>query len=513
MAVLELNMQELQTPRTETSDQLIKKVAKGGGVAFGGNIADRAVRFLLEILLGRVLGAAGYGLYALGYSLTMIGSQISMLGLTNGVVRFVAKYKGVGDIKRVKGTLILAFVISTLASIAVGGSLLFFSGRISRLFNMPELAGVLRAFACALPFYVIMLMVAFSARAFQRITYYTALRNIFLPVANIIIVSGIFLLGFRLLGAVYGFAIASAFSALLGLCLLKRLFPEIISGFKPFYELKKILRFSVPLLFVGFSYLIMGQIDRIMLGYFKTSKDLGIYNAAANISHQPGVIVYSLSCIFSPIISDLHNRRRVDELAKLFKTVTRWGFSLSLPLTLILVLFSKQIVAIFGPEFTSGWLALVVLSLGYLIANATGNMAGYVLQMSGKQDVQFINNLVMVFLNIGLNIWLIRIYGFLGAAIATALSVAVINIVTVIEVHKLLGMQPYETSYYKPLVAGLGAVLSFLFLSMLTTLNSLWIVNLIVFSIVYFLILHLLGLENEDMIVLKSIKRRFTHRR
>ena len=59
--VLESRMQELRTPRTEPSDQLIKKVAKGGGIAFAGNAVDKGLRFPLEILLARVLGAGGYG--------------------------------------------------------------------------------------------------------------------------------------------------------------------------------------------------------------------------------------------------------------------------------------------------------------------------------------------------------------------------------------------------------------------------------------------------------------------
>ncbi|MCK4824009.1 oligosaccharide flippase family protein, partial [bacterium] len=281
-------MQELRTPRTEPSDQLIKKAVRGGGIAFAGNVVDKGLRFPLEILLARVLGAGSYGSYSLGYGLAMIGSKLSMYGLTSGIVRFVALYKGTGDIKRVKGTLSSAFVISTLSSIAVGGLLFLFSGSLSKMFNMPELVSVLRIFAFAFPFYVITLMVGNAARAFQAIKYEVAVTNICRPLANVAIVSIVFLLGFRLLGAVYGFLISSAISAFFGLYLLTRIFPEIVSELKPSYEFKKLLRFSLPVLFVGFSYVILGQTDRIMLGYFKSSKDLGIYAAAAIISQQAG---------------------------------------------------------------------------------------------------------------------------------------------------------------------------------------------------------------------------------
>ena len=314
----------MRTPRTEPSDQLIKKAAKGGGIAFVGNVIDKGLRFPLEILLARVLGAGGYGSYSLGYGLTMIGSKISMMGLSSGIVRFAALYKGVGDIKRVKGTLSSAFIISILSSIAVGGLMFLFARPLSELFNIPELVTVLRIFALAFPFYVVTIMAGNAARAFQAISYEVVVTNICRPLANVAIV---FLLGFRLFGAVYGFLISSAISALFGLYLLKRIFPDIVSELKPSYEFWKLLRFSLPVLFIGFSFVLLNQTDRIMLGYFKASKDLGIYSAAAIISQQAGLITYSFSCIFCPIISDLYNRNEFKQLEKLYKVDSLTKFS------------------------------------------------------------------------------------------------------------------------------------------------------------------------------------------
>jgi len=507
--VLESRMQELRTPRTEPSDQLIKKVAKGGGIAFAGNAVDKGLRFPLEILLARVLGAGGYGSYSLGYGLAMIGSQLSMLGLPSAIVRFVALYKGAGDMELVKGTLRSAFVISTLSSIAAGGLLFLFSGSVSEMFDMPELVNVLKVFAFAFPFYVITRMAGNAARAFQAIEYEAAVTNICRPLANVVIVSIVFLLGFRLLGAVYGFLISSAISAFFGLYLLKRIFPDIVSELKPSYEFRKLLRFSLPVLFVGFSYVILGQTDRIMLGYFKASKDLGIYSAASIISRQAGLVTYSFSCIFCPIISDLYNRNEFMELEKLYKTVTRWIVSLNLVILILFILFSKQIMGIFGSEFTSGWLVLVILSFAHLIGySAGGPLAGYVLPMSGKQDIELINATVMLISNIALNFWLIPRYGILGAAIATGLSMALIDIAKIVEVHKLLRMNPYDTNYHKPFVAGFVVIFLSVFLSMLDISRQYWIISMVALFIVYFVVLYFLGSEYEDKMIWETIKRR-----
>jgi O-antigen/teichoic acid export membrane protein len=505
-------MHEPQTQRNETSDYLIKKAARGGGIAFVGNLIDKGLRFPLEMLLARVLGAGDYGSYSLGYGLAIIASEVSMLGLPSGIVRFGALYKGTGDIKRVKGTLSSALFISTLSSIAAGALLFIFSTSMSRMFDMPKLVNVLRIFAIAFPFYVLTLMAGYAAGAFQAIKSQTAVTNICRPLANVVIVSIIFLLGFKLLGAVYGFLISSVISACLGLYLLKRIFPDIISELRPSYEVKKLLRFSVPVLFVGFSYVLLVQTDRIMLGYFKASEDLGIYSAAANISQQAGLITYSFSYIFCPIISDLYNRNELRDLDRLYKTVNRWIVSFNLVILALLILFSKQIMGIFGSEFTSGWLVLVVLSSVHLIGYSTGGaLVGYVLRMSGKQDIELINAVIMLVLNIALNFWLIPIYGILGAAMATGVSFAVINVARILEVYKILGMHPYDANYHKPFVAVLIVIFLSVFLSMLNISKLYWIISIVALSIVYFIILYFLGLEYEDKMIWDTIKRRINN--
>ncbi len=513
--VLKSDTEEIGIPKTGTSDRLIKAVAKGGGIAFVGNIADKGITFLLHILLGRVLGTSGYGLYSLGYGLTMVVSQISMLGLATGIVRFVSLYKGVGDVKRVKGTLISAFLILSVSSILTGVLLFVFSNHISETFKTPQLSSVLKIFACALPLYVLMMTAAYSVRALQTIKYEVAIRNICRPMIDILIVSIAFLLGFRLLGAVCSFAVAAAISAVLGMYLLRRVFPEIFSDFKPLYDFKKLLRFSLPVLFVGFSYIILNQTDRIMLGYFMEAEDLGIYSASALIPLQAGLVPYCLSCIFGPIFSDLYNRNEFLELEKLYKTLTRWAVSMNLLLLILIILFSRQILGLFGPEFVSGWPILVVLSCFELIYIAGGAaLPGTVLPMSGKQDIELANAVVMVTMNIVLNFWLIQKYGVLGAAIATGISTALVNIAKVIEVYILLGIHPYNLSYHKPFIAGVIVTLIFFFSSRLNIISgSYWILNVLLLTTAYFIILCLLGFEHEDKIVWSTVRDKILPRR
>ena len=494
--------------KTETLEQLTKNVAKGGSIFFAGSLFGRVINFVLHILLARVLGASSYGLYTLGYSIITIASQFSILGLQNGIVRFVSLYRGIGDTKRVKGTLISAFAGATVFSIAIGISLFIFSNSISvGLFSKPNLSNVLRIFSISLTFYVLMIMASYSARAFKAMQYDVGVSNICFPILNVISVALAFLLGFKLLGAIYAFLISASLSAFLGFYFIKRISPEVFTELSPSYEFRKLLRFSLPVCLIGFSYVILIHIDRIMIGYFMNSSDVGIYNTATQIAMLSQLILNSIGATFSPFISELYNRNKLEELGYLFKTCARWIFALTLPLIVIMIMFSREILdLLFGARFAGGWTVLVILPIARLIPASTGSV-GSMLQMSGNQDLELINTIVTVIMNIGLNIWLVPAYGIPGAALATGISIGAINVVKLIEVYKLIGVQPYNRKYIKPVISGMLATIVCLICNNLV--NKLrWTINMTFFLAIYFITLYCFGLAEEENIVIAALKKK-----
>jgi len=486
--------------------QLIKKLAKGGIIIFIGNIIGKILHFGLHILLGRVLGPGIYGLYALGFSISGVVREVSSLGLHQGIVRFGALYKGEGDKARLKGTLISALVISLLSSILVSVLLFFFSQFIAvRMFNKPDLVSVIKILSISIPFYVLMTMSAYTARAFHKMEYAAGLVGIFHPIVNAFLVGLAFWLGFKLNGALFGFLFSTVLSALLGFYFIWKIFPDIISPLNPTYETRKLLRFSLPLLITGIALLFMTQTDRLMLGWLASSKDVGIYNAAAVVALQIMLIMNALTASFSPMISDLYNRGKMGEVRKLFQITARWGIILSLPLALVIILFSKNILAFFGSDFTYGWSALVTLSFAQLIVASRG-LTVSMLIMSGKQNVELFNTLALAGLNILLNFWLIELYGIFGAAVATTVSIGLLSIVRLLEVKLLLGMQPYTVKCLKPIFAGSIILMIWLFTGMYDSIGLIWIGYIGILGVLYIVILYLLGFEKEELVIIKTVK-------
>ena len=58
---------------------------------------------------------------------------------------------------------------------------------------------------------------------------------------------------------------------------------------------------------------------------------------------------------------------------------------------------------------------------------------------------------------VALNLLLVPLFGIFGAAAGTAAALVLLNAITLLFVHRIMGFWPYDVRYAKPVVAGLLA--------------------------------------------------------
>ena len=152
----------------------------------------------------------------------------------------------------------------------------------------------------------------------------------------------------------------------------------------------------------------------------------------------------------------------------------------------------------------TAYAALVVLGVGVLTRSAVGSVGTLLLQ-SGHQNYNAFNIVAVTVANIVLNLYLIPRYGFLGAAIATSVALAAINIVGLIEVKLLLGIWPYRRSYLKLVLAGAVALAGNLLLRASTPhLGVYALIGILAATFIVFIgVLALLGLEEDDRMLMR----------
>lgn len=445
---------------SKDSEKDIKKVAKGAGITLIGSIIGRLFLLGSQIIIARFFDKEVFGLYVLGFTVLRLTELLARLGLSVGAMKFVSMYRK-DDPGRVKGVLISAPLISFINGILIGCPVYFFAGFIATtFFHNPAVTGCIKMFSLCTPFMAAMGVVALSSRGFHITKYSVYIKDIIQPAANIVCIIIFVWLGFGIFWVINAFMISHVIALAAGLFFVSRQFSGIQKrAVKPVYEIKRLINTSAPLMFSGFISFLIQWTAVLMLGFMNTATEVGIYRAASQIPVFLVLILSASGAIYAPAIAELHYRDQRERMEKIFKTTTRWVFIMTLPISLILVFSSREVMAIFGSGYIeNGAPVLVILAIAQFINCVTGGVA-FTLSMTGKQHLEMINTFATLLLSIVLNYLLIPKYGSYGAAIATGVSLSVMNLIRLLEVYLIYKMHPYSMNYIQGMVSGTVAII------------------------------------------------------
>lgn len=462
-------------------------------------------------MLTNVLGPASYGIYILALSLLRFAQYLGTFGLNQGIVKFGAIFISDNKQEMVKGLLLFSFLFSLFVSLSLAVVIFLFSDYLSiQVFNEPGLIVILKMISWALPLLIFTHLSASFCQALKRFDLQQIIINIINPLVNLLLVAVFFFIGYRLKGAVTALLLALLASSITGLFINYKLFPGLISEIKPVFKPLKVLRFSIPTMFIGISYLLLTYTDRLMLGYFGKASDVGIYSAAVSISVLMTLILGAFSLIISPIMADLYHHKRIQELSAVYQLITRWILIGTLPLFVVIILYSPHIMSLFGPSFAVGSLILVILSCGQLINVGTGPI-GKLLEMTGYQDISLVLGVTLAVMNIILNYLLIPRFGGYGAAWATAVSNTTIFSGLVFFAYRLLKVKIYNLKIIVPLIAAGSGILTGLWAQnhiQLLIFKKINILPILIAWTIYGFATIIWGLSKEDKELLILIRNR-----
>ena len=488
----------------------MKRLVKHAGIGFLGGIWGKAAQYLYSIILARYLGARLLGIYFLALGLVDTIGTISRFALNEGILKFVPLYWGKQDVARTKGTVTQALKIGTINGIIAAGIIFLFSEKIAvDIFHCSSLAPALKVASFTIPIFSFTILALTVTQAFHTLKYMVFVNQIFRPLFKIALGILLFLLGGKLFAALSVHIISLILGVFLALRFLYLAFPGIKNK-ETITETKKLLSYSFPLFLGVVFYFLLTKVDTFMLAYFRSIEEVGIYNITVNTVMLLFLIGISFRSIFTPMISNLYNRKEMKQLEFFYKTLSRWIFTLALPVFLLFIIFPKQIMTIFGAKFVDGWQALFLLAIALFVYTFSG-LGGQMLKMSGKQNLTFYNTLIIFFLNLGLNLLLIPRYGMPGAAFATGTSLVILNIIALIQVRLGLKMGPFSKKYLPALTAGIITGIVTLLLKKfilgidfrITLLSGIFII----FTL-YSLVLFLFGIWEEDKIILRAVKEK-----
>ena len=495
----------------------IGQIARGAGVGLSGNVIFYMVSYLFGILVARQIGAENYGLYTLGATAVTLASLITSAGLDRGLMRFASISRGEDQGADLRYLSIVALATGGALSLVAALVFWFYPDVILSVLHWSdkqEMLIVLPVLAIAVPSMTLTGIAIAGTQAFRTMRYRALVTHIIQPLVKLVVaLLLIFAFGMELMAPVLGFAIAQVLGAFLSLFFLARLARTVPKQVTDYSGLeRKLLVFSAPLMLTNVVTYLNGRTELLVLGIFLAADAVGVYNAAVRLAGLGLIVLTAFNAIFSPVISDLHNRGQEAQLSTLFKLVTRWIFTAAMPIFLVQMLFAPQIMGLFGPEFQVGAQALRLLSIGQLVNFATGAV-GVMLIMSGRSNIAFINSVVMLIVALALDFWLVPVYGLMGAAVAGAFVIISVNIIRLGQVWFLMGMQPYSRAFFKPLVAALPALAVGLMWRQWLPLNS--FVYLVLACLLvggcYLAALLMQGLDKGDWVLIHALQARVAH--
>ncbi|MEM6611691.1 MAG: flippase [Cyanobacteria bacterium P01_C01_bin.72] len=181
---------------------------------------------------------------------------------------------------------------------------------------------------------------------------------------------------------------------------------------------------SWPLILSGVMVTIYMSIDQVMLGNMSNSLEVGNYAAAVKFSEVWYFIPTVVCSSVFPAVVQAKQQSQADYYTKMQQLYDFLVF-LSLGIA-IAVSFGAQslLTSLLGAEYSSAG-AILTLHIWSGIFIFLGVARGNWLVIENKTRLSLITQLMGALTNIGLNLWLIREYGAIGAAIATLVSYAV----------------------------------------------------------------------------------------
>lgn len=194
-------------------------------------------------------------------------------------------------------------------------------------------------------------------------------------------------------------------------------------------------------LFISTLNTVDGRLGVLLLGFWATGSDIALYK----VSDRLVVLISLIMIAFAPPVVRIGLQAYLKhQPRKLQRVVTRsvWLMLVfAFPIATALIVWGKFFLHFFGEVYVSAYPAVVILSLAQIVNVLSGNL-GQLLANAGFEKFVSLTITVSLLTNIILGFWFIPLFGFMGAAIARATSLAYRNIMLLLLAKKQMNIRP-----------------------------------------------------------------------
>ena len=406
-------------------------------LSYVGMIVQNIIAIVYTPIMLRLLGQSEYGLYQLVYSVVSYLGLLSF-GFGSAYVRFYSRYKVKKDkknIAKLNGMFMIVFVIIAIIALLAGGVLVV---NISSLFSGSLSNYEIETARILMILMVINLAISFPSSVFD--SYVTAHEQYFFQrilsliqtVLNPFLTLPLLLMGYKSISLVIITTVltVSKFVINYWYC-IRRLNMHFIFNDFDFSLLKEIAIFSSYIFINMIVDQINWSVDKFILGVFGGTTAVAIYAVGGQINSMYINLSSSISSVFIPRVNKIvaMDESNNDELTYLFAKVGRIQFII---LSLIIggfIVVGKYFINIWaGDQYSNSFYVALLLIIPVTVP-LIQNLGVEIQRAKNMHKFRSIVYFLIAVSNIFISIPLVKMFGEIGAAFGTCITMIIGNII------------------------------------------------------------------------------------
>ncbi len=371
-------------------------------------VLGSALGFLATIYFTRTLGEEIYGFYVITLAVVSWLGIIKSIGFGKAIVKRMSEGEE-SDAYLTAGTVIKA-VLTGIVSIGV----LIFNRQINAYVGYP-----------VAEFVVLLLLVSIFSELVNASlqgthqVHYSAIIKMVSKIVRSVLMIGLVYLGLEIVGMFLGYIIGTALISAVGFLIVQPKF-----AMPNWRHFRGLLDFAKFYWLGGMRSKSFNEMDILILGIFVPAGLTGIYAAAYGISKFLDAFGDAIKTTFFPEISKRAAAGDDDMIQSLTNDAITYAGIFLIPGTIGAAILGDRLMLIYGDNFDLGAQVLVILLVGILVYSYNKQLLN-TLNAIDRPDLAFQANAAFVISNFVLNLVIVYLFGWVGAAIATTISAGI----------------------------------------------------------------------------------------
>jgi O-antigen/teichoic acid export membrane protein len=452
---------------------------RGSSLLLAARIAAQGTEFGLQLFLIRYLTKSDYGAFAYALSIVLLLRAVAVFELPVTLARFLPLYR----VQERYGALVgsVALGVGVVAGLGTFMALAGDAGVLLLHFQPTDDHQALVLLAILL---LVVPVEALDILLTSLFATFATTRTIFIrqaivgPGLKLALVVGVVATHAGVVTVALGYLASDLLCLVvygwLFLLMLKRQPTLTAVRRKEFsYPVRATLGFAAPLLAGTLVWLLMESSDAILLGYFRSTQEVAAFRAVLLVALVSQGVTNTFTLLYTPMLARLYALKDHAKMSELYWRATQWVTILSFPVFILTFSFAASTTgAVVGARYADSAGVMEVLAFGYFFHASLG-FNGLTLRVFGRLRYSVSIDFAAAVVNVLINLLLIPRWGALGAAVGTASTMVVHNILKQYGLWRYTGINLFARSYLPTYLSSFGIAAALLVLQTALSANIL----------------------------------------